>query len=685
MTIQPNEIPIYTGCLYGNPADGDIAAQEEQTTLCQRATSIKVYPQLCDDKPKPSGGASSQGWEDGPNQHSTPKSRKATTCTTTVENSQGQNRAGPSTRPEQGCPARKGRIQADSINEAGLERLQKKTNEIWNGINKKQGYKFATLNIRGKNDMNKKSKWPTIATMMRKKRIMIMGVQETHLNEEETEKIRKMCPGIEVINNGEQTAKEGVAFVLNKELTKEMTWSHKKIIEGRASKMTIQIKNEEKMDLVVVYAPNTDRSKREFFEKLCKEMEKDKYEKNVVVMGDFNCVENKLDRYPHRKDDNRVISEWKNIKRKYKLIDGWRAQDELGKGYTYTQPESKSMSRIDRIYVNDEIYPYGYNWDHQDAAKISDHEIATVEILKKGLPHIGKGLWRMQPEDMDDERIKEKTSEVLRRAEKRMKQLKEKNEEGIQELWMMTKNDIKEIVKGEKKKRSADLTRKRKRIRNKIEKLMKELKSKKQTKERKIQEKIAILKEKLAKKSEKEINKMRESAKARYREKGEKYTKYWFKLNAVGLESQIILRLQKQDGQLTKETKEMMKVALEHHRKLQERPEMNQERQKAIDEPKTTIEARIKDKEQRELKKMTGYEEIEEAIRRAPNGKSPGVDGIIYEFYKEKVREHERDNEKPDMIGILHMMVEDIEKRGLIERPEGKKTKIYGRSNEPDI
>ena len=41
------------------------------------------------------------------------------------------------------------------------------------------------------------------------------------------------------------------------------------------------------------------------------------------------------------------------------------------------------------------IYPYGYNWEQQDSAEISDHELVMVEILKEGLPYIGEGIWKM--------------------------------------------------------------------------------------------------------------------------------------------------------------------------------------------------------------------------------------------------------------------------------------------------
>ena len=66
-----------------------------------------------------------------------------------------------------------------------------------------------------------------------------------------------------------------------------------------------------------------------------------------MLLGDFNSVEHELDRLPHRKDESRVVNSWSKIKKGYNLIDGWRLHNELTKGYTFIQPVTNSMSRID--------------------------------------------------------------------------------------------------------------------------------------------------------------------------------------------------------------------------------------------------------------------------------------------------------------------------------------------------
>ena len=77
----------------------------------------------------------------------------------------------------------------------------------------------------------------------------------------------------------------------------------------------------------------------------------------------------------------------------------------------------------------------------------------------------------------------------------------------------------------------------------------------------KCQKEIAELRKKLAEKSHHELMRIQEVTRARYKNKGEKYTKYWFKLNKKKMDSQIILALQDNEGKLTHNTKEMMEIA----------------------------------------------------------------------------------------------------------------------------
>lgn len=108
-------------------------------------------------------------------------------------------------------------------------------------------------------------------------------------------KIENSCPKITVISNSNHKTKEGIAFVLNKELTNKMTWNHEVIINNKASRLTIQVKEERGLDIILIYTPNFNKEKDVFYEELGKKIKTMKNLDNILVMGDFNLVEEKID------------------------------------------------------------------------------------------------------------------------------------------------------------------------------------------------------------------------------------------------------------------------------------------------------------------------------------------------------------------------------------------------------
>jgi len=268
--------------------DNNNAVQEEQTVLCPEAYSIKYK--------KSPGGTSIEGLDALIIHETLTGGQRMVESSTTVEIIGRQNKA-------------------ISKQEVAIHHLQTKTETIWKGIGKKQGIRIATLNMKGRNDKNKKSKWPNLVTIMRKQRILVMGIQETHLNKEETEKIKAMCPKVEIINNGNSTRGEGIAFIINKELANKMKWTTKVLIKGKAMRMNIEVEEERGLDIMVIHTLNNENKKIEFFKQLKNKIDKDEENENVIILGDFNSVENEIDRFPHRKDKLKVTEEWKKIKK----------------------------------------------------------------------------------------------------------------------------------------------------------------------------------------------------------------------------------------------------------------------------------------------------------------------------------------------------------------------------------
>jgi len=122
----------------------------------------------------------------------------------------------------------------------------------------------------------------------------------------------------------------------------------------------------------------------------------------------------------------------------------------------FIQLKTNSMSRIDRIYLNENIYPYTYNWTHEESARMSDHEIVIVDILKKKLPYIGKGIWRLYQDNLENIDFKKESSKLLKETLEKIKKMEKNNEEGIQKEWMKTKEEIRKIRTRKEKRRQLE-------------------------------------------------------------------------------------------------------------------------------------------------------------------------------------------------------------------------------------
>jgi hypothetical protein len=188
---------------------------------------------------------------------------------------------------------------------------------------------------------------------------------------------------------------------------------------------------------------------------------------------------------------------------------------------------------------------------------------------------------------------------------------------------------------------------------------------------------ITAMRKNVAKSSMNDVTHLQEKARMQYRKLGERCTKYFFGLNKKKFEQQIILGLLDKDNKMTTITREMTQIVTEYHEKLQAMPEITEERKEAINEMLEVTDKVLTDNQKEMLEAKTTQDEIEDALSIAPNGTTPGIDGIPYKFYKSwKTPETEEEQKtEPDMAKMLHLVYEDIEKRGLQSQQTGGKRK----------
>jgi exonuclease III len=632
MELQPNNYRYSAGCPCV-PEDGS-AVQAERTLSCPEAQSRNYV--------KPPGGGLTQG------------------LNPLIPHEPLKN------DPDQGF--------FKPSAELRLEDLELQREEVWKTLGRKQGVRIASLNVKGRAYSNRKDKWKDLATIIRKNNILVLAIQESHLNEEEADLLREKYPKLIFEINGEETNKEGVAFVLNKDLMQGKTWIHTHVIPNRASRLQVDCGQELGLDLVNVYVPNDTNEKIEFLTRLKGQMEWSEGMDSPILLGDFNFVEQELDRFPRRHDPNRVTDEFSKIKNRWNLVDGWRACNPDTRDFTF-EGTNKAMARIDKIYVNEKTYPHAYNWNIVNPGNVSDHHIVSVDILRKNLPYIGDGMWRMDQNLLTDNVFMKTTGKILKKTEEVMAKL-QGSEKRMQTVWLETKSKITKVAKSRQKEIRAQKSAEKTKLKRQLDRKLAEIGKKDLDTEESLIE-IREIKTKIRDCTDKETQGIQLRAKARYKHLGERCTKYWFGLKKERLPDTMIPALRNKNKKPTQKTHEMIEIAVEHHATLQAKPEMTQERKEAIQKIEEDITNCLSQDEKAMLEEFTTEKEVAQALRDATNGTTPGKDGIPYEFYKawtQRKNLRPKDKEVPNIVRILGMLYRNIEEKGMVHENEPNPT-----------
>ena len=120
---------------------------------------------------------------------------------------------------------------------------------------------MASLNIKGRRSGDIK-KWMHIPQIMRKKKISILAVQETHLTDELAHQFKSLFKNtLDLIYSPDPETRNarGIAIVLNKRLMKTDNVKETIIVPGRAMTINIPWHDSQRVNILAIYAPNTPR------------------------------------------------------------------------------------------------------------------------------------------------------------------------------------------------------------------------------------------------------------------------------------------------------------------------------------------------------------------------------------------------------------------------------------------
>ena len=254
--------------------------------------------------------------------------------------------------------------------------------------------KLATLNVRGLRNQTKRQ---FLFSFLEQQNLDIIALQEVHFSSKDIEKWGNEWEGQSFWHRG-GTNTAGVALLFKKNLDCKVEVTDRDFNGSiMCAKITFQ---DFTFQILNVYGPNqnqnTRRSCNEFYEEAYQMLDP---ETPTVMCGDFNMVENlDLDRHG---GTPKLLHTWgiealREIKGDFLLTDVWRHKHQQKKEFTWHSPNVgvDIRSRLDRIYAHtdilenvNEVAIVPFSW--------SDHDMVTMKFSVPGHMNRGPGYWKL--------------------------------------------------------------------------------------------------------------------------------------------------------------------------------------------------------------------------------------------------------------------------------------------------
>jgi exonuclease III len=269
--------------------------------------------------------------------------------------------------------------------------------------------KFLTLNVKGAN----LKKMGEIISQLRLLRVDIAILTESHFTIARVAKMKELYNNILWATNAPWENKCGVTIVvMHKDRVQnrllEEVYNDQK---GRILAIRLTYQGQD-LKIMGVYAPNQESACVNFFAAdiplayaQCRPN---------IIGGDWNKTQHQLDRNPPRLEDPRIRRSLKRAFLNGTYVDGWRKTNPTKMQYTYwATNDFASGSRIDRIYVTQQLHRRSSNWEIGTQPAWTDHAPAIMELHMGGHVKPGRGHWKLKPELLQVPAVTQKIEDYI--------------------------------------------------------------------------------------------------------------------------------------------------------------------------------------------------------------------------------------------------------------------------------
>jgi len=391
--------------------------------------------------------------------------------------------------------------------------------------------------------------------------------------------------------------------------------------DGRIILLNMEI-NDEPYTLINLYAPNTEKERKQLFKKVDKWLNVyAEMKEKCIISGDFNYTPNPgLDRKLHPENRQNVDSSkllYDKLVNSYSLTDIWRLKHKNIKQYT-----CRSQSRIDLILCSDSIVPMVKEIQIRKPYVFSDHNNVYMSLDISVQPQ-GPGYWKLNCSMLKDQNYVTGVKNIINKIKEQYKP-----DDAKQVIWEMCKLEIKEYSMKYGKLAKQNESEEIKQLQVELAKVQDQL-------VKNDCEPLRDRQSELLDRLESYYVKKAKAAQIRARvqdiEEGEKNTKYFLGLEKSRQINNCIRSVKVNDRRISNGN-EIIKEVVEYWSEMY--------RSKNVDDREineyletVTLEQSLNVHEQQKCEGFLDVDECKQVLIGMKKNKSPGSDGLPPEFY----------------------------------------------------
>ena len=478
-----------------------------------------------------------------------------------------------------------------------------------------------SLNVRG---LRNRVKRRSIFCFLKDQNCDVYFLQETYSEPNDEISWRSEWGGDIFFSHGSLHSR-GVCILLNPSLNYTFENSHKDQI-GRIISIDLNF-NENKLSLCNIYAPNDQRQQQVFLHNLSTFLMSNTDIENLLIGGDWNVSLQAIDKKggspwkPTASRDQLVT-----MMKEFDLVDAFRTKYPNKKSYTYESKALKLYSRIDFFLLPQ----HQIHWVEQIESLVSNAPDHRAVKLKFKCPNNrrGPGLWKFNNSLLDDEGyvnlIRESYSSISEKyaglEDKRLK-------------WELVKMELRGLTIPYAKNKAKNIRKKEKDLQKRLSDLDLHFSNSIDSAQvNHLEAEYFQLKHDLCLIYENKGKGSIVRSKTKWIEQGEKPTKYFLNLEKRNYNHRKITELKHSDGTSVTKEEEILKEIERFYKDLYT---STTSVENVLFE--TFIEnlklPKLEDSTSSELEGEITLKECKDVLCTFSSGKSPGDDGLTWEFY----------------------------------------------------